>query len=140
MTRLLDRASEFMDIYPEVVYDDPRGNPGMRKPSDKPIRIRVTTSYDRGSIAEVTGQVASDVVRVLTRYAPVAPWARVRFRDQDWDLATPPRQTVGGTRNTRHTEFTIKSRNNPPVADDRSSAMDGYRPPGSIIPSGDGNG
>lgn len=107
---LLDRGREEMLIYPEVTEKDSRGNM-VQLPSTTPVPIRVTTSNDRSSNAELNGQVDVEILRCLTRTAPVGTWARVHFRGQDWDLAKPPRFAQGVSEATRHVHFTIRSRN-----------------------------
>lgn len=109
-SRLLDRGGEWMDIYPEVEQVNRRGE-RLMAPADTPIRIRVTTTYDRPSDAELPGQVHTDLLKVFARQAPFGTWARIVFRGEEWDLAKPPTFTHGLTKATRHVEFTIRSRN-----------------------------
>ena len=114
-SKILDQGLEDMWIYPEVVHEDKRGN-RIKLPSETPVKIRVTTSIDQGSDAELAGQVSVKVLRCLTRSAPVGSWVRVVYQGEEWDLAYPPRQTPGITRLTRHVEFGIRGRNaNAPV-------------------------
>lgn len=109
-SRLLDRGSELMLIYPQVEQHDSRGNKVFR-PSPHPVTVRVTVSEDRGSDAELAGQISSEVLRVLTRKAPAGSWGRIMFRDESWDIVAPPIKTPGMSRATRHVEFNIRSRN-----------------------------
>jgi len=107
---LLDKGTEDMYIYPQIEATDKRGNT-IELPSDTPVKIRVSTSIDQGSDAELAGQVSVKVLRVITRHAPLESWARIVYAGEEWDLAYPPRQTPGVSRATRHTEFGIRSRN-----------------------------
>lgn len=107
---ILDKGLEDMWIYPQEKHRDKRGNT-IYQPSETPVRIRVTTSVDQGSDAELPGQVSVPVLRCLTRSAPVGPWARIVYNDAEWDLAYPARFTPGVSRLTRHVEFGIRGRN-----------------------------
>lgn len=109
-SKILDQGLEDMWVYPEILHEDKRGNK-IKLPSETPIQFRVTTSIDQGSDAELAGQVSVEVLRCITRSAPVGSWSRIVYQDKEWDLAYPPRQTPGLTRLTRHTEFGIRSRN-----------------------------
>lgn len=109
-TRLLDKAQEDMWIYPEVQATDARGNK-MKVPAKEPVKCRVTVSVDQGSDAELAGQVSVEVLRVLSRDAPAGSFARIVFRERQWDLAYPPVFTHGVSRLTRHVEFGIRGRN-----------------------------
>lgn len=100
-------------VYPEEWAVNGRGD-RVRKPSDTPVEVRVTTSVDRSSDAELPGQVSSKVVKCLARTAPVGSWARVVYQNEDWDVAYPPRLTPGISRATRHIEFGLRSRNTTP--------------------------
>ena len=109
-SRILDRGPEYVWIYPEVLHVDARGN-RVRLPSDTPVKVRVTTSEDRSSDAELPGQVSSKLVRCIARSAPITTWARVDYDGESWDLAAPPRVSKGLTRATSHVEFILRSRN-----------------------------
>lgn len=106
-----------MWIYPQLTVKDKRGNM-IDVPSETPVKIRVTTSVDQGSDAELAGQVSVKVLRVITRSAPVESWARIIYANEEWDLAYPPRFTPGVSRATRHIEFGIRSRNQYEVSAD----------------------
>ena len=110
ISRILDRGSEFVWIYPEVLHTDARGN-RVRIPSDTPVKVRVSTSEDRSSDAELPGQVQVKAIRCIARSAPVTTWARVDYDGESWDLAGPPRFSKGTSRVMRHVEFTLRSRN-----------------------------
>jgi hypothetical protein len=99
-----------MLIYPEVETTNARGDI-VRIPATTPVKIWVTTSAQRQSDAELAGQLSIKSMRCITRSAPVGSWARIVFRGEEWDLATPPRSTPGLSRATAHVEFIIRSRN-----------------------------
>jgi hypothetical protein len=109
-SRLLDKGRELMLVYPEVVTTNARGDK-VRLPAETPVEIWVTTSQQRQGDAELAGQVSIKSMRCITRSAPVDSWARIVFRGEEWDLATPPRFTPGLSRATAHVEFIIRSRN-----------------------------
>ncbi|MGO2778215.1 hypothetical protein [Glutamicibacter arilaitensis] len=109
-SRILDRGLEDMFIYPEVTVVDKRGNT-VQVTSDVPYKLRVTTSVDQGSDAELSGQVSIKVLRAMTRSAPLGTYSRIIYAGEEWDTAYPPRKTPGLTRATRHIEFGIRSRN-----------------------------
>lgn len=109
-SRLLDAGRETMLVYPEVVTINARGDE-VRVPAIEPVEIRVTTSAQRQGDAEIPGQVSIKTMRCIAREAPVGSWARIVFRGEEWDLAAPPRFTPGVSRNTKHVEFVIRSRN-----------------------------
>jgi hypothetical protein len=109
-SRLLDRGSETMTVYLEETVTDSLGNPHKR-PSGVGIELRVTSSEDRSSDAELPGQVHNKVMRILARQVPAGTYSRIIFRGEEWDMASPPTMTRGTTKRLRHMEFTIKSRN-----------------------------
>ena len=109
-SRLLDRGRETLIVYLEENATDSLGNT-LKRPSGVGIPIRITSSEDRSSDAELPGQVSNKVVRIMARQVPIGSWSRVVYNGEEWDLASPPRFTPGVTRRLRHIEFTIKSRN-----------------------------
>jgi len=109
-SRLLDRGRETLIIYVEETATDSLGNT-IKRPSGDGITLRVTSSEDRSSDAELSGQVSNKVVRIMARQVPAGSWARVIYNGEEWDLAAPPRMTAGATKRLKHIEFTIRSRN-----------------------------
>lgn len=99
-----------MLIYPEVIVINSRGDQ-VKIPSETPVEVWVTTSYQRQGDGELAGQVSIKTIRCVTRSAPVGSWARIEFEGEDWDLAAPARFSPGLSRNTQHVEFIIRSRN-----------------------------
>jgi hypothetical protein len=109
-SRLLDGGREKLTVYLEEVATDSLGNK-VKRPSGVGIDIRVTSSEDRSSDAELPGQVTNKVVRIMARQVPIGSWSRVIFNGEEWDLASPPRFTPGASTRLKHIEFTIRSRN-----------------------------
>jgi hypothetical protein len=99
-----------MLIYPEVTVHNSRGDQ-VKIPSETPVEVWVTTSYQRQGDGELAGQVSIKTIRCITRSAPVGSWARILFEGEEWDLAAPPRFSPGVSRSTQHVEFIIRSRN-----------------------------
>ena len=108
-SRLLDAGQSIIYVYPEVKMRDSRNNL-VKVPSDTPVKVHATTTFDRSSIAELPGQIDLSVVKCVTRDAPVGSWARVVYDNQEWDLAAPPRFSPGMSKNTRFVSFTLRSR------------------------------
>lgn len=108
-SRLLDRGSEWMDIYPEEIVINKRGAK-VRQPSKTPVRVRVTTAVDQSQTADVQGQLDIGIMRVIARNAPVGPWARVVLNGVEYDVTAPPRHSPGVSRASKHTEFVIRDR------------------------------
>lgn len=106
---LLDRGREFVDIYPETIVVNSRGTP-VKVPAKTPVRVRVTTTADRSQVAELSGQIDTQVIKCHARTAPLGSWARVVYNGEEYDLAEPPRFVEGVSRATRHVEFLIRSR------------------------------
>lgn len=99
-----------MEIYGEELYTDSRGNTKLL-PTKDPVSFRVTASEDRGSDAELPGQISSEVLRIIARDAPAGSWSRIYFRNEDWDIAAPPIFSRGLTSAGNHVQFSIRSRN-----------------------------
>lgn len=106
---LLDRGREYVDIYPEVIVLNDRGLP-IKMPAKTPVRVRVTTTKDRSQIAELSGQIDTDIIKCFTRTAPLGSWARIVMNGEEYDLAEPPRFAPGVSRATKHVEFLLRSR------------------------------
>jgi len=109
-SRLLDRGRESLIVYVEETATDSLGNT-IKRPSGDGVVLRVTSSEDRSSDAELPGQVSNKVVRIMARQVPAGSWSRVVYNGEEWDLASPPRMTPGVTSRLKHIEFTIRSRN-----------------------------
>lgn len=108
---LLDRGREYVDIYPEEIVIDDRGTP-FKQPAKTAVRVRVTVTADRSQIAELSGQIDTDVLKCFARSAPLGTWARIVYNGDEYDLAAPPRFVGGVSRSTQHVQFLIRSRSN----------------------------
>jgi len=108
-SRLLDAGTAVIWVYPEEKKRDSRNNL-VKVPSETPVKVLATTSYDRSSIAELPGQIDVDVLKCVARDAPVGSWARIIHDGKAWDLATPPRFSPGVSKATRFVQFTLRSR------------------------------
>ena len=108
-SRLLDAGTDTIWVYPEVKMRDSRNNL-VKILSERPVRVRATTSIDRSSIAELPGQIDLSVIKCVTRDAPVGSWARVVYDNREWDLAAPPRYSPGMSKATAYVSFTLRSR------------------------------
>ena len=107
---IADRGCEPMVLYPQIKVTDRRGQAILVPDMDHPVNLMVNVSTDRQSDAELVGQVSNRLLKVICRSAPVASWARVKFRGEYWDLAIPP-VISRFTKATTHVEFVIRSRN-----------------------------
>lgn len=107
---LLDRGRETMLVYPEVLTRNARGDE-LRIPSTTATEFRVVVTAQRQGDSELPGQVSTKILRCMARSAPVGSWARIVFRGEEWDLASPPHFSTGLSRNVEHVEFIIRSRN-----------------------------
>ena len=109
-SKLLDRGSSIIYVYPEVEVVNARGDT-IQVPADVPVPVRVSTSKDRNATAELPGQVDVKIIRCVARDAPVGAWARVVYDGEEWDIAAPPHFSEGVSKATRNVTFTIRSRN-----------------------------
>lgn len=98
-----------MFVYPEVEVINDRGT-RKKVPADTPVKIFVTTAVGQSQTADVTGQISMNIIRCLTRSAPVGPWSRVVLDGLEYDIDAPPRFTPGASKASSHVEFTIRSR------------------------------
>jgi hypothetical protein len=109
-SKLLDRGSSVIEVYPEVEVINARGE-RVRVPSTTAVKVRVSMSKDRNASAELPGQVDVKIIRCVTRKAPVGSWAKVVYAGEEWDLAAPPHFDEGVSKATRNVTFTLRSRN-----------------------------
>lgn len=112
VSRLLDRGSEILTVYPAKTVTDSRGESLVVPDRDNPISIRVSVSTDRQSDAEIDGQVSVKLLKVMTRSIPTGnqSWSACSFRGEEWDIAAPPAQ-CGVTKALRHYEFFLRGKN-----------------------------
>ncbi|MCQ9385120.1 hypothetical protein [Brevibacterium moorei] len=113
-SRLVDRGNEYLTVYPAVDAIDEDGM-AVRVPGDDAVRVRVTVAEDRQSDAELPGQVAVKVARLVAREIPgVDSYAALYFRGEPWELVNPPHFSNGVSRTVKHVELLIRSRNSIP--------------------------
>lgn len=110
---LVDTGPEELLVFPQVDVIDARGVFMAQPDMEHPVRLMVTVSTDRQSDAELDGQVNNKIIKVITRSAPVDSWARIHFRGEAWDLASPPAIVAGSrfSKAVRHVSFILRSRN-----------------------------
>lgn len=92
---------------------DRRGNRTIRTNlTGKPKQHRVAIVPERSSRAEVPGQIAVDMYRVISDPGidDVGLWTVIRWNGEMWDVATPPEYHHGVARHTRHWTFLIRKR------------------------------
>lgn len=111
---LLDRGRGILEVYPEVDAVNKRGD-HIKVPADKPVKVRVSMARDRNQSAELPGQVDVEIIKCVTRSAPVGTWSRIVFDGEEWDLAAPPHRGVGVSKATQQVSFILRSRNNAPA-------------------------
>lgn len=113
-SKLLDKGEEIVYVYPEVRFEDERGNP-QYVPSAEPKPVRVTFSAARQSASDLIGQVEIGNVKGVTRHFTGGSWAKVlrnmRGVWEEWDVVTQPHLSTGPSRATRHWEFELRSTN-----------------------------
>lgn len=110
LSKLLDDGAERCYIYKQIEVINNRGERAVDTVK-VPTLIRVTSSMDRSSIAELPGNIDSKVVKLLTRKAELGSWAKAWYQGEVYDIALPPRYTPGASKATRHVEFSLRSRN-----------------------------
>lgn len=108
-SRLLDKGRVEIQVYPEVVVVNKRGT-HVRVASETPVTVYATKSKDRSQTADVQGQIDTEIVRYVTRSAPVGPWSKVSVDGVEYDLTAPPHRSSGATKASDHIEFTLRSR------------------------------
>jgi hypothetical protein len=107
------RRGREVTFWAEQIVTDSRGNRvKVADPASK-TTVRAAVIPQRSQRAEVAGQVAIDVTRVLVPadIPGVTLWSRAELDGEEWDLVTPP-ALHWGQRNTRH--WTIDLRRRPP--------------------------
>lgn len=94
----------------ETVIDD-RGNEVRTWDPDNYTTVTVAQIPQRSQRAEVPGQVAINVVRIIVdpNIPDVDLWSRVEMNGRQWDIMTPPAYHHG-TRHTRHWSLDLRER------------------------------
>ncbi|MET9861964.1 phage head-tail adapter protein [Streptomyces smyrnaeus] len=90
---------------------DNRGNEIRVADSDGPHQVRAAFIPQRSARAEVPGQMAINVLRMIVDVdlEGVDLWSRVEWAGKQWDIVTPPAYHHG-TRRTRHWSIDIRER------------------------------
>ncbi|MFL1441822.1 phage head completion protein [Nocardiopsis protaetiae] len=105
---LLDSGNELVEVWPEVDAADSDGNP-IKRPADEAVEIWARVQPVSSTDVIAAGQQTTARYRLITRDAPLGPWARVRWRDRDWDIDGEPMWSSGSPR-TRHVTAILKAR------------------------------
>lgn len=105
---LLDTGNETILVWPEVDATDSDGNP-VKVPAPDPIQVQCRVQPVSSTDVVAAGQQTVARYRVITRDAPLGPWARVRWRGRDWDVEGEPLWSNGSPR-TRHVKAILKAR------------------------------
>lgn len=105
------RHGQPAQVYQSKVETDRRGNKVVVHDAVGPIDVTAVFIPERSARAEVPGQRAINVVRmIVTNEIPdMNLWSRVRWNDRDWDVVTPPAYHHG-TRHTRHYSVNLRER------------------------------
>ena len=99
-------------IYCSHETTDRRGNTVNIVDDTDPISTKVAVIPQRSAKAEVPGQQAINVTRILVsheREGEIDLQSRVEFMGKVWDVVTPPAYHHG-TRRTRHVSIDIRQR------------------------------
>lgn len=108
-------------VYPGVLTTDRRGNEQGVVDLDTPLPVKAVFVPQRSARAEVPGQAAINVTRmILSADLPVQLakvgsagevdlWGRVDWNGKSWDIVTPP-SYHHGTRHTRHWSMDLRER------------------------------
>ncbi|WP_117198975.1 head-tail adaptor protein [Nocardiopsis sp. TNDT3] len=105
---LLDTGNELVEVWPETTSTDPDGNP-VRIPAADPVQVRARVQPVSSNDVAAAGQQTVARYRLITREAPLGPWARVRWDGRDWDIDGEPLRS-NGSRRTRHVQAILKAR------------------------------
>lgn len=105
---LLDRGTETALIWPQTTTTDRDGNP-IHVPAAEPVQVRCRVQPVSSRDVIAAGQQTATRYRMSARNAPLGPWARVRWRDRDWDVDGAP-MYQRGSRRTRHVVAILRAR------------------------------
>lgn len=105
------RRGQKVTIWPETVTTDSRGNQTIAPDPDNPITTTAAFIPQRGSKAEVPGQVEIEVYTMILRnnVEGLGLWSRVLWQGAQWDIAAPPSYHFG-SRHVRHASVDIRRR------------------------------
>jgi hypothetical protein len=106
------RRGQLVKVWPSMVSVDNRGNEQrMVDTNTEPIMVTAAFIPQRSAKAEVPGQQAINVTRMLVRHdvVDIDLWARIEWAGRMWDVVTPP-SYHHGTRHNRHWSIDIRER------------------------------
>lgn len=105
------RRGQIAKVWKTKPILDNRGNLVKVADPDDFETVTVAQAPQRSARAEVPGQVAINVIRILcdANVEGVDLWSRVEFQGKQWDVVTPPAYHHG-TRHTRHWSIDIRER------------------------------
>ena len=111
MASMQRRRGETALVYPTIVTTDERGNKVKTYDKDNPLTVRAVFIPQRSAKAEVPGQVAINITRMIVSHdiGEVDLWSRVEAQGRVWDVVTPPSYRHG-TRHTRHWAIDLRER------------------------------
>jgi len=111
--RRYKRFSQPFIAYPTKESTDARGNVTRAPDLTKPIHMRGAFVPVRSSKAEVPGaqiEVALYTLILDPDVEEVDSWSRIKWRDQEWDIASPPLYRHGPSRHVRHWSIDLRKR------------------------------
>lgn len=108
---LLDNGPDIVDVYPQVASVDDQGNT-IYGPSATPVTIQARVQPVTSQEVDATGQQVRTIYRLITRSAPLGPWARVVWNEREWDIVGEPRR-YNGSPATRHVDCLLRAREGP---------------------------
>lgn len=111
MPSMQRRRGEEALVYPTVINTDNRGNKVKEADMANPHEVRAVFIPQRSAKAEVPGQTAINVTRMIVTHdlADVDLWSRVYAQGRHWDVVTPPSYRHG-SRHTRHWSIDLRER------------------------------
>lgn len=111
MVSIQRRRGHLVTIFPSKTVTDSRSNSLDVVDWDTPHILRAAVIPQRSAKAEVPGQLAINVVRLICRadIPDVTLQSRVVWDGRHWDIAAPPSLHTG-TRATRHWSIDIRER------------------------------
>jgi hypothetical protein len=97
-------------VYRSVERVDARGNHQLVVDLNNPVTVRAAAIPQRSARAEVPGQMAIEVVRLIVDVDVDADlWSRVEYAGGMWDIAAPA-AVHNGSRHSRHKSVDIRRR------------------------------
>lgn len=111
MSSFQRRRGDIATIYRSEDTTDRRGNTTRTFVTPNPHRVRATVVPERSARAELPGQVAINVIKIIVPadLPDVDLYSRVEFDGKVWDVVTPPALRKG-TKHTRHWSISLRQR------------------------------